>query len=146
VGLGIMSQPNRSPADLPKQWRTEAEFFERHGASAHAATKRADAEDLESALRAAENQLLTREQAAERSGYAPDAITRLIRQGRLRNYGRPGSPQIRAGDLPRKTGRNAPAPLAVADGAPASARQVDAGISRTAVAGKTDSLHRRAST
>ena len=133
----------RSLPDLIAQWRAEADHFERHGALPNAATKRAAASELELALTEAENQLVTREQAAELSGYSPDAITRLVRQGRIHNYGKPGSPRVRIGDLPRKPSGGAPASLSLADNTPVEQRQVDAGIVRAAIADKVNSLHRR---
>ena len=53
--------------------------------------------------RAVENhahEKLTLAQASARSGYSQDHLARLIRERRLPNAGRRGSPRIRAGDLP----------------------------------------------
>lgn len=43
--------------------------------------------------------------AADVSGYSADHLTRLVREGRLRNLGRKHSPRFRRGDLPRKPGQ-----------------------------------------
>jgi hypothetical protein len=42
-------------------------------------------------------------EAAQVSGYSTDHLSRLHRQGHLRNYGRRRVPRFRAEDLPRKT-------------------------------------------
>jgi hypothetical protein len=41
-------------------------------------------------------------EASERSGYSPDHIGRLVRDGRIPNVGRPNAPKVRARDLPAK--------------------------------------------
>jgi hypothetical protein len=48
---------------------------------------------------------VTLQEAALASGYTPDHLSRLVRQGRLVNYGRKHSPRYRAADLPRKPTR-----------------------------------------
>ncbi len=50
---------------------------------------------------------LTLEQAARKSGYTLDHLSRLLRDGTLPNVGEPGSPRIRRKDLPRKPGHAA---------------------------------------
>jgi predicted DNA-binding transcriptional regulator AlpA len=46
--------------------------------------------------------ILRVEEAAQLSGYSAEHIARLIRQGRLPNAGRRGSPRVRLGDLPQR--------------------------------------------
>jgi predicted DNA-binding transcriptional regulator AlpA len=58
------------------------------------------ASQMERAIREDGDERLTLAEAALRSGYSRDHIARLIRDGRLPNAGRSGSPRIRAGDLP----------------------------------------------
>ncbi len=53
--------------------------------------------------------MLTLSQAARESGYGADHIARLVRQGKIRNAGRPHAPRIRRADLPRKAGALTPA-------------------------------------
>lgn len=65
-------------------------------------------------------ELLTLEEAAERSGYSTDHLSRLIRQGTLPNAGRRHAPRLRAADLPRKAG---PLPSGAATGIVASTRE-----------------------
>ena len=55
---------------------------------------------FERALEDHADEKLTLAQASARSGYSQDHLARLIREGRLPNAGRRGSPRIRAGDLP----------------------------------------------
>lgn len=43
--------------------------------------------------------------AARESGYSPDYLGRLVREGRIPNAGRPNAPKIRRSDLPRKASR-----------------------------------------
>ena len=45
---------------------------------------------------------LSLKRAALESGYSVDHLGRLVREGRLRNAGRPHSPRICRGDLPAK--------------------------------------------
>ena len=48
-------------------------------------------------------------EAARRTGYSSDHLGRLIREGKVHNAGRKGSPRIRLGDLPkRNTSKLAP--------------------------------------
>ncbi len=48
---------------------------------------------------------LTLQRAAVESGYSPDHLGRLLREGKLANAGRPNAPRIRRGDLPAKARR-----------------------------------------
>lgn len=47
-------------------------------------------------------ELLNLAQAARESGYTADHIGRLVKEGKLYNYGRNHAPRVRRGDLPRK--------------------------------------------
>lgn len=58
--------------------------------------------DLDAVDRHEGMELLTLTAAGERCGYSPDSLGRMIREGRLTNYGRPKAPRVRASDLPRK--------------------------------------------
>lgn len=55
---------------------------------------------VEEALRDRADERLTLAEALLRSGYSQDHLARLVREGRIPNSGRRGSPRIRAGDLP----------------------------------------------
>lgn len=61
---------------------------------------------VERALQEQADERLTLAEASARSGYSPDHLARLIREGRLPNAGRPHAPRIRAGDLPRRSPRH----------------------------------------
>lgn len=58
------------------------------------------ASQVEHALRDRADEELTLAEASLRSGYSQDHLARLVREGRIPNAGRRGSPRIRAGDLP----------------------------------------------
>jgi hypothetical protein len=58
--------------------------------------------EVEEALAADENAILTLREAAAFSGYHYDHIRWLVREGRLENVGEKGSPRVRKRDLPRR--------------------------------------------
>jgi hypothetical protein len=62
------------------------------------------ARELESSLGELELQPLTLGEAAKISGYSTDHLGRLVREGKIPNAGRPGSPRIAPGDVPVKPG------------------------------------------
>jgi hypothetical protein len=72
------------------------------GAAAQAEAVERCAMELEQALAADDGEQLTLRQSARVSGYSADHLSRLIRQGSLRNVGRPRAPRLRRGDLPHK--------------------------------------------
>ena len=93
-----------SPDNLIARWRDDADTLRRRGASHQAEALESCAKELEAGLREHELEALTLKEAAAESGYTPDHLGRLIREGRLPKIGAPGSPRIRRADLPRKTG------------------------------------------
>jgi len=58
--------------------------------------------DVSAVFATEEDTLLTLREAARESGYSPDHLGRLVRDGAIPNAGRPRSPRIRRKDLPRK--------------------------------------------
>lgn len=86
-------------------WRERAAMLRRYGAREAAETLEAVTAELEAALRAARDELLTLEAAARVSGYSADYLGRLVREGKIPNAGRPHAPKIRRADLPRKAVR-----------------------------------------
>jgi hypothetical protein len=94
--------------DLPGRWRGKAAELERYAPAVAAAFQDA-ASELERALTAGADERLTLGQAAAESSYSTDHLSRLIREGKLANVGRPHAPRIRRADLPRKPSR-LPAP------------------------------------
>ena len=90
------------PADLPAEWRTQAEGLRQFGADAQAKAVDRCANCLEEALLQEGDALLTLPEAAEESGYSADHLGRLIRDGKVPNAGRRGAPRIARRDLPIK--------------------------------------------
>lgn len=70
--------------------------------------------DLEVAEREEGEELLNLTQAAHRCGYSADSIGKMVKAGRLTDYGRSNAPRVRACDLPRKPLRKVIAPLHLA--------------------------------
>jgi hypothetical protein len=60
------------------------------------------AAEVEAALREQDTALVNLQEAAGISGYSADHLGRQVRNGTLKNYGRPHAPRVRRGDLPRK--------------------------------------------
>ena len=96
------------PADLPRAWLKLAEQQERLRADAQATILRFCAEELTQALAKENHEALTLQQAADESGYSPDHLGRLVREGKIPNAGRPNAPRIARRDLPQKAGVEAP--------------------------------------
>lgn len=69
-------------------------------------------QDLEAALHADADELVTLTQAATESGFSADYLGRLVRSGKLANHGRKNAPRVAVSDLPRKPGY---LPLAAGD-------------------------------
>ena len=97
------------PADLPAEWRAQAEGLREFGADAQAKAVDRCANRLEEALRQEGDALLTLPEAAGESGYSADHLGRLIRDGKIPNAGRPGAPRIARRDLPTKATQRASA-------------------------------------
>jgi hypothetical protein len=89
--------------ELADKWATEAKtlrerYYDDKGAKM-CEDKRAELlQTISNALSATLN--LT--QAGKESGYHPGHLGRLVKEGKLKNYGSPLRPKVRRGDLPRK--------------------------------------------
>src|SRR5690606_4895002 len=92
-------------SELSAEWRALAEQQRRLGAEPQARTLEYCADALWSLLRANDDELLSLQQAADESGYTPDHLGRLIREGKVPNAGRKARPMIRRSDLPAKPAR-----------------------------------------
>ena len=105
---------------LAVRWRAEATVLRQRAAVPQAEALESAAAELEAALALSQEATVSLQEAARLSGYTPDALTRLVRRGTLRNVGRTRSPRFRIADLPRKA-----APLRTPPARPsiASARQ-----------------------
>ena len=91
--------------ELTNRWLKDAETFRRWGDEHQASILERCVEDLEAFLRESDLEPLTLAQASRESGYTPDHLRRLIREGKLTNVGRRNAPRIRRGDLPQKPRR-----------------------------------------
>ena len=89
-------------ARLLSDWRSRADLLRRHGAQQAACTAEVLAAELDRALQAHDDELLTLTEAAAASGYSRDHLGRLLHEGKMPNAGRPGAPRIRRGDVPVK--------------------------------------------
>jgi hypothetical protein len=91
--------------DLVRQWREDAEVFQRYEDERTARLLLAQAGQLEEALQLESNRLLSTKEAAAESGYSEEHLRRLARNGELpvqRNGGPKSRLYIRRGDLPTK--------------------------------------------
>ena len=93
-----------SPAELPAIWRARAEVLAENGAEGQARAVKRCAEQLELALKCHGEETVSLTRAARDRGYTPDHIGRLVRQGKFKNYGRPGAPRVRLSEIPFKPG------------------------------------------
>lgn len=91
-----------TPAELPEQWRELAKQQRRLGADAQARILDFCADELMASFHRAGDELLSLNRAAQESGYSPDHIARLVREGTIPNSGRKSKPLIRRRDLPQK--------------------------------------------
>lgn len=90
--------------ELASDWREESELLRRRGAVDQAQTLESVADDFEARVGEWWEEPLGLQEAAEESGYSPDRLGALIREGTVPNAGQKHSPAIRRCDLPRKPG------------------------------------------
>jgi hypothetical protein len=93
-----------SIAALVESWRGEAALYRRRGLHTTATLVESMSDELEIHLRQAAHETVSLTEGAELSGYDPDSLGRMIREGKLENVGRKNAPRIRVLDLPRKPG------------------------------------------
>ena len=93
-----------TPRDLVGTWRARAEEYRRDALESQARVCERHADELEAALRAQAGKLLTLTDAAALCGFSPDHLGRLVRAGKVPNFGRPHAPRVRLADVPRKAG------------------------------------------
>lgn len=92
-------------AALTDRWRVEAEVLRRCGHDRTAQLLERHADELDAALQAHENQLLSVAQAAVESGCCRETLRRRVRAGTLpavRNEGARSQIKLRRADLPKK--------------------------------------------
>lgn len=93
-------------AELVNDWKARARKLREWAAAEEAAKAwEAAAAELEAALVGQAERRLNLQEAAAASGYSPDHLGRLLREGRVPNAGRTHAPRVRVGDLPLKPGR-----------------------------------------
>lgn len=92
------------PVGLPGAWRLKAQLFREHHEAPVAIAYEKCANALEEALHQEGDTPLTLADAAERSGFSRDHLSRLIREGKIPNAGRKGAPRIAFRHLPRRAG------------------------------------------
>ncbi len=86
-----------------EQWRARADVFDAHACPATAAAYRHAADELEHDLSAWAEEMLSVTNASEESGYSPEYLRRLVREGKLSTERTGGSRiHVRRGDLPAK--------------------------------------------
>lgn len=100
------------PAELPARWRAEAEVLRKNGDERGAFLKELHAQELEDAVAAEQMQPISIREASELGGYTEDHLREQIREGKIPNAGRPGSPRIRRGEVPVKPGHKTVTPPA----------------------------------
>ena len=96
-----MSDADSIVSELPEQWRRRASELDAYAPPAARAFREA-AGELELALRAQDQAILTVPEAARISGFAQRTLRERISSGALENLGQKGSPRVRRSDLPRK--------------------------------------------
>ena len=88
---------------LARQWRERAtELRTWAAAEGSALALEGCALELEDALRAAQDELLTVSQGASESGYSERRLRELLADGKIPNAGQPGASRIRRAHIPRK--------------------------------------------
>jgi hypothetical protein len=87
---------------LAARWREEAGLLRGYGASQAAAATELHAREVVEAVKQAENEELTLEEAAAASGYARRTIRQKVSEGEIPNVGRRNAPRVRRGDLPMR--------------------------------------------
>lgn len=110
-----VSQSRSEIQQLPGQWRAAADRLRHYAAASHAQLLEVCADELDAAIRAGEDAVLTLGQAATESGLTADHLARQIRTGRIPNAGRHHAPRIRRADLPCKSHRVAKGPTLAYD-------------------------------
>ena len=119
-----MSAPALAIATLPGCWRERAAELRAYGAEPQALALERAAAELEDAIRAERDELLSLDTAARASGFNADHLRRLVRSGKLPAQRRGRRLLFRAGDLPRRVSRRVDGPRLAAYDPDADARRV----------------------
>lgn len=104
VQVEIQHETQMEPrSDKAQQWRRDAEVFRRYGQESLAALLERLADDLDSDSLSG-NERVSFADAPHLSGYSQAHLRRLVRQGKLMNFGTKSKPEFLLSDLPRKPG------------------------------------------
>ncbi len=90
-----------TPSELSVRWRDRGDDLDPYSPAAAAAFRTAAAE-LETALQAAEDELLPPAESSTESGLSKRRLRELEAEGKLENHGRKGAPLYKRGDLPMR--------------------------------------------
>ena len=104
----LVSKKSAVQQSVAKLRAKAAEFREVFGDEGRACALEWAALQVEQALRDESDELLTLPQASDISGYHPDSLARMVREGQIPDLRLPGSRsmiRIRRGDLPIKPGK-----------------------------------------
>ncbi len=92
-----------TPGEFLAKWTAEAEAMHRRGVMVNGAGLCNEIlTDFQTVMTTQVGSVLSLPEAAARSGYTVEHLGRMVREGRIPNAGRKGSPRIRSADLPRK--------------------------------------------
>jgi hypothetical protein len=90
-------------AELRQRWQERAGEWRRLHVSVDGAALADELlADLEQLERTDEERLYTPTQAAARTGFHPESIARMVRQGRVPNHGTKHRPRVKLSELPKK--------------------------------------------
>ena len=97
-----LSSSHRLTSELASKWEKDAQLLAQYGSSQQADLLRNCSRQLFETISSENDVLLTLAVAASITGYSPDHLGKLVRQGTVKNYGRKHSPKLRLADLPKK--------------------------------------------
>lgn len=103
--MEVGSRTMNTVANLASTWREDAEKLRIYGDERGAVLVETLAGQLENALREADTEVLTLDEAAQASGYSKRRLRELVAEGKVPNAGEKGRPRLLRGDLPTKPGR-----------------------------------------
>lgn len=91
--------------DLALRWDAHASLIARYGAESCAVTLRRCAIELSEAIARGGDAIVNLTTASEMTAYSSDHLGKLVREGKLKNYGGKNRPRVRVAELPRKPAR-----------------------------------------
>ncbi len=104
VGTTGAPSVTREELSLAQRWRLDAVRYEEDRLPTVAAVLLRCADQLDGVMREQESTLVSLSEGGRLSGYSPRQLSRLVRRGRIPNYGTETRPKVAVGDLPRKPG------------------------------------------